>query len=502
MAGSDNFTGQNIQDTYQRVLQISSSGQLADGTGSLVPLLHVTASYAVSASHEITYELSSSYAETASMASNNFNVQGDISASGDVIGQNFTAHDVLSTSFTGSVDNPAIRLGPLSGNAAGNKVGLMMEDLNPPNKLFVPYFCANGNKIFGFGTLMDMQAGIQMNSNKISFDADATNTFIQSDQETPENLEVHADGNIELRAQDDLQVYSNIDVSGQITASGHISASGNIDAVNIDALTSLQVNNKRITYANDDLTFLDTGLNVAGGAITASGDISSSGDIYGSTLTVAGPASFVGTVALTGTGRITGIDTVASVGDAANKAYVDDHVWNGNDITSGVVVSARLDTDTAHLSVNQVITGTKTINQRLFAAPGATDGNVCGDFLQFGTTTVVRGKIYYFDSTGQAGDCWTLTNATTAANSKGLLAVAMGNGTANFVGMCIKGRVNLSHNPGAIAAVLYLSEDTAGFATSTAPVDGDEVVRIIGYALTANGNDVWFDPDSTYVEIA
>ena len=39
MAGSNDFTGQNIQDTYQRVLQISSSGQLADGTGSLVPVL-------------------------------------------------------------------------------------------------------------------------------------------------------------------------------------------------------------------------------------------------------------------------------------------------------------------------------------------------------------------------------------------------------------------------------------------------------------------------------
>jgi len=184
----------------------------------------------------------------------------------------------------------------------------MMEDLNPPNKLFVPYFCANGNKIFGFGTLMDMQAGIQMNSNKISFDADATNTFIQSDQETPENLEVHADGNIELRAQDDLQVYSNIDVSGQITASGHISASGNIDAVNIDALTSLQVNNKRITYANDDLTFLDTGLNVAGGAITASGDISSSGDIYGNDLISIGELFTAGT----GVNKIEGILTLGS----------------------------------------------------------------------------------------------------------------------------------------------------------------------------------------------
>ena len=84
MAGSNDFTGQNIQDTYQRVLQISSSGELADGTGSLVPLLEVTASHAISASHEITKEVSSSYAETASMASDSFIVQGNITASGNI----------------------------------------------------------------------------------------------------------------------------------------------------------------------------------------------------------------------------------------------------------------------------------------------------------------------------------------------------------------------------------------------------------------------------------
>ena len=54
MAGSNDFTGQNIQDTYQRVLQISSSDQIADGTGSLIPFLNVSASYALTASIEIT----------------------------------------------------------------------------------------------------------------------------------------------------------------------------------------------------------------------------------------------------------------------------------------------------------------------------------------------------------------------------------------------------------------------------------------------------------------
>lgn len=61
------LTGQYIQDTYQRLLQISSSGDITDGTGSLfVPPNAISASYAVSASHEIIKEVSSSHADTAS----------------------------------------------------------------------------------------------------------------------------------------------------------------------------------------------------------------------------------------------------------------------------------------------------------------------------------------------------------------------------------------------------------------------------------------------------
>ena len=64
------LTGQNIQDTYQRVLQVSSSGEIANGTGSLFlppsSSYAVSASYAVSSSHEIITEISSSYAQTSS----------------------------------------------------------------------------------------------------------------------------------------------------------------------------------------------------------------------------------------------------------------------------------------------------------------------------------------------------------------------------------------------------------------------------------------------------
>ena len=64
-----NLTGQNIQDTYQRLLQKSGSGDITDGTGSLfIPptaSFAISASYAVSASHEIIKEISSSHADIA-----------------------------------------------------------------------------------------------------------------------------------------------------------------------------------------------------------------------------------------------------------------------------------------------------------------------------------------------------------------------------------------------------------------------------------------------------
>ena len=67
------LTGQYIQDTYQRVLQKSGSGDIVDGTGSIfIPPNAVSASYAdfaVSASHEIIKEVSSSHANFADTAS-------------------------------------------------------------------------------------------------------------------------------------------------------------------------------------------------------------------------------------------------------------------------------------------------------------------------------------------------------------------------------------------------------------------------------------------------
>ena len=91
------LTGLNIQDTYQRLLQRSGSGDITDGTGSLfIPptaSFAISASYAVSASHEIIKEISSSHADIAdgltgqpSIHVTNITASGNISSSGEIIG--------------------------------------------------------------------------------------------------------------------------------------------------------------------------------------------------------------------------------------------------------------------------------------------------------------------------------------------------------------------------------------------------------------------------------
>jgi len=95
----NDFTGQNIQDTYKKLVQ-TEGNLFADGTGSILQIITsdqtssmtvATASFAISASHEITYELSSSYAEIAEalipgidIDVRNITSSGNISSSGNI----------------------------------------------------------------------------------------------------------------------------------------------------------------------------------------------------------------------------------------------------------------------------------------------------------------------------------------------------------------------------------------------------------------------------------
>ena len=102
---ANDLTGQNIQNTYQRVLHVGDDGFMYDGTGSLYT--------PISASHEITTETSSSHAISADTASfaTNFTASGNISSSGTIttsgatikghlVGKNSGLNDSHLTGFT------------------------------------------------------------------------------------------------------------------------------------------------------------------------------------------------------------------------------------------------------------------------------------------------------------------------------------------------------------------------------------------------------------------
>jgi hypothetical protein len=138
------------------------------------------------------------------------------------------------------------------------------------------------------------------------------------------------------------------------------------------------------------------------------------------------------------------------------------------------------------------------LKQRVFDVSSSTDGDHHGDVVYFGgTTSMTTGAIYHYKSDGT----WELADADAASTSDGLLGVALG-AASDTNGVLLRGMVTLDHDPGAIGDVLYLST-TGGDCSSTAPSGTGDIVRIIGYQVShaSNGN-VWFNPDSSFNEIA
>ena len=130
---------------------------------------------------------------------------------------------------------------------------------------------------------------------------------------------------------------------------------------------------------------------------------------------------------------------------------------------------------------------------------GSTAGDIGlgAEVVYFGNTSGMdTGKIYLYTA---ATNNWVLANADDASTCDGLLAVALG-AVSDTNGMLLRGMVTLDHDPGAVGDVLYLS-NTNGDASSTAPSDNNDIVRVIGYCLHASNGQIWFNPDNTFVEV-
>lgn len=138
---------------------------------------------------------------------------------------------------------------------------------------------------------------------------------------------------------------------------------------------------------------------------------------------------------------------------------------------------------------------------RGFNPDGITSSNGVGegDILFYGETTVAAGKVYYLYEV-EGTPTWGVADADSLASSSYLLAIAMGSGNANEVGMMLRGLIyqgDVTISDGA-GKPIYLSTNGGGL-TGTAPSATDDFVRIVGYQLASN--KLWFSPDNTHIKI-
>ena len=286
--------------------------------------------------------------------------------------------------------------------------------------------------------------------------------------------------------------------------------------------------NGGLHIASDDKSFLIIGANDGDaidlyGNTTISGSTVVTGDMY-----ISGRTTFNGDAVATGgqfKGNLVGnastvtngayttdnLSVFAATTSAQLKGVLSDETGTGSAVfatgptlvtpklgipNSGVLTNATGYPGDGSLVSTGIVTSGTWASRREFAISALGAGDGIGDVVKFGETDTNAGAIYYYNTSSQ----WTLTNADAIGTSTGLLAVALGE-NATEDGMLIKGMVTLVSDPGNVSQPIYLSE-TDGEGTTTAPTTSGAVVRVIGYSMATGANQIWFNPDNTWVELS
>ena len=260
----------------------------------------------------------------------------------------------------------------------------------------------------------------------------------------------------------------------------------------------------------DTITALTLDMSEAGAAnfnstVTAAGFV---GDVTGNADTATKIASITNTdiVQLAGSQTLTGTKTLNSFKGTAGATVtniLDEDAMGSNSATALATqqsIKAYADTksviagNTSLVTVGTVTTGEWASNRKFGVSASDPLGSGRGDIVYLGEETTVPGTIYYYSSLGT----WLETDANATSTSTGLLAVALSENSSE--GMLLRGMVTLATDTGAIALPVYLSE-SGGKGTTTIPTTSGAVVRVIGYSMVTATNQIWFNPDNTWVEL-
>tara|TARA_R100001129_G_scaffold27012_1_gene18140 strand:+ start:411 stop:1334 length:924 start_codon:yes stop_codon:yes gene_type:complete len=286
-------------------------------------------------------------------------------------------------------------------------------------------------------------------------------------------LENIADGTV------DSDKFLGLDSSGKVVKEAVVSSSGDITAVTITT---------------------DSGGGSAASETSGSADFSILGSSgvgvtnSGTTITaVAVPAE---------------IDHDSLQNFAANEHYTQANIVATGALDSGSITSGFGNIDIGSSTFDTTGAVTTGILQPV-AIKHVISGNSAGDYGSGaeilynegsnGGVSFTTGAIYVL----RAGQ-WNAIDCSSVATTQNLCAVALGADTSS--GMLIKGCVTLAetYEAGSDSGghIVYGSATDSGRATLTAPTSSGHFVRILGYSLNVSSKKMFFNPDSTYVEIA
>jgi hypothetical protein len=179
----------------------------------------------------------------------------------------------------------------------------------------------------------------------------------------------------------------------------------------------------------------------------------------------------------------TGVATVAAVGTAAGSV---------------VSVDGTQTLTSKTLTAPVINASTQTGNQNIAAVP-ASDHTANGpttSIFNLGATIALMDLVYLGSSSK-----WLLTDADAAATGGGMLGICLdGGGDTDTTTVALFGAFvrddTWNWTPG---ATLYIDTATPGAITATAPSGTDDVVRVVGFAVTADV--IYFAPSSDYITI-
>ena len=433
-----NLTGQNISDTYQRLLQISSSGQITDGTGSALPLsfdgndvtitgnLHALAISSSRVTSSVIYTSGSS--TFGDQATDTHTFLGSITASSNISASgNLTVSKSLTFGAGDSRIDFAEKL--TIGNSSENDYIKIVDEQ-------IKFYVANGealvlndstNKILvGYGggiteTAIGSSGTVAVKHNFATAGEPLHSQFGETKMGKLGDLGSTSTATLFITGSGHsdysgiaLELAGNLAITGSIithvTTSGNISSSGNVIAEYYDAsegATGYKLNNAKVIYVDDSSRVFGnrvTVTKISGSSIrlgtpgdsahvTASGNISSSGTITGNsivgtigtatqgTIDHDSLANFVANehidhsgVSITAGTGLTGGGTIAST-RTLNVIGGTGVTANANDIAIGQDVATTADVQFNHITSSGNISSSANIIANQITASGNTSFN-------------------------------------------------------------------------------------------------------------------------------